>query len=99
MLVLGRDIIHDRSTACARDACCTFSEIAKYSSQVRAGVIAFVLKAKARIMSTVLQYHSWLETVSLLVTARAHTVRYIALFSSRAISLSVIVVRNSAALE
>ena len=83
MLVMGRDIIYDRSTACARDACCTFSEIAKYSSQVGAGVIAFVLNNKARIMSTVLQYHSWLETVSLLATARAHTIRHIALLSSR----------------
>ena len=29
------------STACALDACCTFSEIAKYPSQVLAGVIAY----------------------------------------------------------
>ena len=83
MLLLGRDIIYDRSTAYARDACCTFSEIAKYPSQVRAGVIAFVLKTKARIMSTVLQYHSWLKTVSLLVTARAQAVRHIVVFLSR----------------
>ena len=37
---------YDRSTACARDACFTFSEIAKHSGQVRAGVIAFVLKSE-----------------------------------------------------
>ena len=44
MLVLRGDIVHDRSTAGARDACCeTFSESTKYPSQVRAGVIAFVL--------------------------------------------------------
>ena len=36
MLVLGRDIIHDLSNACARDACCTFSEIVKHPSQGRA---------------------------------------------------------------
>ena len=82
MLVLGRDIIYDRSTACARDACCTFSEITKHPSQVRAGVIAFVLKTKARIISTVLQYDNWLERASLLGIARAHAVRHIALFSS-----------------
>ena len=83
MFVLERNIAHDRSTACARGACCTFSEVAKYPSHVRAEVIAFVLKTKARIMATVSQYHSWLETVSLLVTARAHKVRHIALFSPR----------------
>ena len=83
MLVLGRDIIYDRSTACARDTCSAFSKIAKYPSQLCAGVIAFELKTKARVMSTVLKYHSWLETVSLLVTARAHAVRHMALFSSR----------------
>ena len=63
-------MVYDRSIACARDACCTFSEIAKYPSQVRAGVIVFVLKSE----------HIWLETVRLLVTARAHAVRHIALF-------------------
>ena len=46
MLELGRDIIYDHSTACARDACCTFPEIAKHPSQVRVGVIAFVLKSE-----------------------------------------------------
>ena len=47
MLVLRRDIFHGHSTAGARNACCdTFSEIAKYPSQVRAGVIAFVLKSE-----------------------------------------------------
>ena len=47
MLILRRDIVHDHSTAGARNACCdTFSEIAKYPSQVRAGVIAFVLKSE-----------------------------------------------------
>ena len=45
--------------------------------------VPFVLKSEHKIISTVLQYHSWLETVSLLVTARAHAVRHIALFSFR----------------
>ena len=60
MFVLGRDIVYDRSTACARDVSCekTFSqEIAKYPSNV-----PFVLKTEAQIISTVLQYHSSLET-------------------------------------
>ena len=35
------------STSCARDACCTLSEIAKYPSQVRTAVIAFVLESKS----------------------------------------------------
>ena len=39
-----------------------------------------VLNTKSRLISTVLQYHSWLETVSLFVTARAHIVPHIALF-------------------
>ena len=47
------------------------------------GVLASVLKTKVRIISTVLQHRSWLKTVSLLVTARAHVVRRIALFFSR----------------
>ena len=45
--------------------------------------LPFVLKSEDKIISTVLQYHSWLETVNLLVTARAHVVRRIALFFSR----------------
>ena len=60
MFVLGRDIVYDRSIARARNVPCekTFSqEIAKYPSNV-----PFVLKFKARIISTVLQYHSSLET-------------------------------------
>ena len=47
------------------------------------GVPTSVLKTKARITSTVLQYHSWLGTASLLVTDRAHLVRRIALLFSR----------------
>ena len=47
------------------------------------GVPASAVKIKARIISTVLRYHSRLETVSLLVTPRAHIVRRIALFFSR----------------
>ena len=45
--------------------------------------VPFVLKSEDKIISTVSQYHSWLETVDLLVTARALAVRNIALFSSR----------------
>ena len=65
MSVLGRDIICNRSTARARDVCCeTFfsrdCQITKYDVH---GVLAFVLKPKARIISTVLQYRSSLETV------------------------------------
>ena len=85
MLVLGRDIVHDRSTACARDACCKmfFFRDCKITKQDVHGVPASVVKTKARIISTVLRYHSRLETVSLLVTPRAHIVRRIALFFSR----------------
>ena len=82
MFVLGRDIVYDRSTACARDVPCekTFSEeITKYPSNV-----PFVLNSKARIISTVLQYHSSLETagksLSLFSTARIDVVRDITLF-------------------
>ena len=85
MLVLGRDIVHDRSIACARDACCKtfFSRDFKITKHDVHGVPASVLKTKARIISTALRYHSRLETVSLLVTARAHVVRCIAPFFSR----------------
>ena len=51
MSVVRRDIVYDRSTACALDVSCekTFSqEIAKYPSNV-----PFVLKSKAQIISTV----------------------------------------------
>ena len=59
MFVSERDIVYDRSTSCARDVSCeeTFSqEIAKYPSNV-----PFVLKSKAQIISTVLQYHRLLD--------------------------------------
>ena len=60
MFVLGKDIVYDRSTAYARDVSCekTFSlEIAKYPSNV-----PFVWKLKAKIVSTVLQYHCSLDS-------------------------------------
>ena len=60
MFVSGRDVVYDRSTACARDVSFEkmFSrEIAKYPSNV-----PFVLKSKAKIISTVLQYQRSLET-------------------------------------
>ena len=60
MFVSGRDTVYDRSAACARDVSCEkkkSQEIAKYPSNV-----SFVLKSKAKIISTVLQYHSSLET-------------------------------------
>ena len=59
MFVLGRDIVYDRSTACARDVSCekTFSqEIIKYPSNV-----PFVLNSKAQIINTVSQYHCSLD--------------------------------------
>ena len=85
ILVLKRDIVHDRSTACARDACCKmfFSRDCKITKHDVHGVPASVLKDKARKVSTVLRYHSRLETASLLVTARAYIVRRIAPFFSR----------------
>ena len=60
MFVLGRDVIYDRSTDCARDVSCekTVSQkIAKFPSNV-----PFVLKSKAKIISTVLQYHCSLDS-------------------------------------
>ena len=85
MLMLGRDIVHVRLTACAHDACCKtfFFRDCKITKHDMHGVPASVLKTKARIISIVLRYHSRLESVSLLVTARAHIVRRIALFFSR----------------
>ena len=85
MLVFERDIVHDRSIACARDACCKmfFSRDCKITKHDVHGVPASVLKIKARKVSTVLRNHTRLETVSLLVTARAHIVRRIAPFFSR----------------
>ena len=85
MLVLGRDVVHDRSTACARNACCKtfFSRDCKITKHDVHGVPAPIIKTKARITSTVLRYHSRLETVSVLVTARALIVLRIALFFSR----------------
>ena len=64
MFVLGRDIICDRSTACARDVCCEtfFSRDCKITLHNVHGVLAFVLKTKAQRISTVLQYRSSLET-------------------------------------
>ena len=60
MFVLGRSIVYDRSTACARDAClrnffprdCK-NTLVKYR---------FALKFKARIISTVVQYHCSLDS-------------------------------------
>ena len=85
MVVLKRGIVHDRPTACARDACCKmfFSRDCKITKHDVHGVPASVLKLKARKASTVLRYHTRLETVSLLVTDHAHIVRRIAPFFSR----------------
>ena len=85
MLVLGRDIVHDRLTACARDACCKtfFFRDCKITKHDMHGVPASVLKTIVRIISIVQRYHSRLETVSLLVIARAQIVRRIDLFFSR----------------
>ena len=82
MLVSGRDIVHDRSTACAHDACCEtfFSRDCKITKYDVHGVPASVLKTKAPIISIVLQYYSRLEKVNLFVTARAHIVRRMARF-------------------
>ena len=82
MLVLGKDIVYDPSIACTRDVFCgkTFSPRDNLARRAR---VPFVLKSEDKIISTVSQYHSWLETVNLLVTALAHAVRNIALFSSR----------------
>ena len=82
MLLLGRDIAYGRSTACTRDVLCgkTFSSRDNLARRARGTVC---IKSEDKIISTVLQDHSWLETHSLLVTARARAVRHIALFSSR----------------
>ena len=73
MFVLGRDIVYDHSTACVRDVSYekTFSqEIEKYPSNV-----PFVPKSKAKIISTVVQSHSSLETAGKL-TKPAHGREY-----------------------
>ena len=53
MFVSGRDIVHDRSTACARDACCkTF--FSRENLALRA-------KDTARVISTEVRYHLHLK--------------------------------------
>ena len=80
MLVLGRDIIIDRLYSRMCFVGKRFSqEITSHDVQG----VPFVLKSEDKIISTVLQYHSWLETVDVRVTARAHVVRRVALLLSR----------------
>ena len=85
MLVSGRDIVHDRSTACARDACCnTFFPRDNLARRAKDTVCIEIWKA--RVISTEVQYHFRLKhlVIYLLVTARAYIVRRIALlFLSR----------------
>ena len=68
MLVLGRNIVHDRSTACARDTCCeTFPlEIAKRPSKVRTGVLDFVLKSEQKL--SVLYYSTMVSSKQLVIS-------------------------------
>ena len=68
MLVLGRNIVHDRSTAWARDTCCeTFPlEIAKYPSKVRTGVLDFVLKSEQKL--SVLYYSTMVRSKQLVIS-------------------------------
>ena len=86
MLVLGRDIVRDRSTAYAQDACCkTFFPREDLALRVRYTVCTTIL-SKARVTSIEVRYHVHLKhlVICLLVTARAYIVRRIALlFLSR----------------
>ena len=81
MLVSGRDIVRDRSTAWAHDACCkTFFPREDLALRARDTVCAAVL-SKARVISIEVRYHVYLKhlVICLLVTARAYIVRRIAL--------------------
>ena len=59
MFVSGRDIVNDRSTACARDA--FLENFFPRDCKNTLATYGFVLKSKARIISTVFQYHCSLD--------------------------------------
>ena len=86
MLVSGRDVVRDRSTACANDACCkTFFPRENLALRARDKVCNETL-SKAREISIEVRYQVHLKhlEICLLVTARAYIVRRIALlFLSR----------------
>ena len=73
MFVLGRDIVHDHSTACARDVSCEKRFTKRLQNNLATYVQGepLVLNPKARIISTVVQYHSSFETAGKL-TKPAH---------------------------
>ena len=86
MLVLGRGVVRDLSTAYAHDACCkTFFPREDLALHARDTVCTAVL-SKARVISIEVRYHVHLKqlVICLLVTARAYIVRRMALlFLSR----------------
>ena len=68
MLVLGRDIVYDHSTAYAHDVCCEcFSKRLRNNLARRAEVTVCTEIKKSQIISSVVQYQSSLETVGKLV--------------------------------
>ena len=85
MLVSGRDIVRDRSAACAHDACCkTF--FPRENLALRARDTVYNTSTEARVISTEVRYHVHLKhlVICLLEAARAYIVRRIALlFLSR----------------
>ena len=64
MFVLERDIVYERSTACARDVSCEnfFPKILQNNLTTYVQGQPLVLKPEAQIINTVVQSHSLLET-------------------------------------